>query len=282
VSANAGHARFGSALRAWRLRRRISQLALALRADTTQRHISYIEQGRSHPGRAMVLRLAESLELTLRERNALLLAADYAPVFPESRVGDPALAAAYDALRRILVGHQPYPALIIATGGQLVAANRATEVLTEGARSELLEPPVNALRLAVHPRGMGARVENLGEWGRHIIDNVRAHALRSPDQRLDELLNELERLVPPVTPGPEHLGFAVPLRLRTDDGELRLITTLTSFATATDVTLSELQLEAYLPADERTARILQERSRRPSAGATFPADQLVPEENRTP
>jgi MmyB-like transcription regulator ligand binding domain len=136
---------------------------------------------------------------------------------------------------------------------------RAT-VLTEGAAAELLTEPINALRLAVHPDGMGSRVENLPEWGRHIIDNVRAHASRSPDPRLDALLAELERYVPPSAPGPEHIGFAVPLRLRTEQGTLRLITTLTSFATATDVTLAELQLEAYLPADAETERLLRERS----------------------
>ncbi len=134
---------------------------------------------------------------------------------------------------------------------------------------------MNALRLAVHPDGMGRRVENLAEWGRHIIDNVRAHALRSPDPRLDELLAELERHVPAATLGPHHLGFAVPLRLRTDDGELQLITTLTSFATALDVTVAELQLEAYLPADEETATILRQRQRRPNSESTFPPQLLV-------
>jgi transcriptional regulator with XRE-family HTH domain len=267
---------FASELRRWRNARRISQLELALRADTTQRHVSYLEQGRSRPGRTMVLRLAESLELSLRDRNVLLLAAGYAPVFAESPLEDEAIAPVREALHRILEGHMPYPALAAAMGGRLVAANRATDVLTEGAAPELLEPPVNVLVLAVHPEGMGPRVLNLPEWGRHIIDNVRAHALHTPDPRLEELLEELERLVPPASPAADHVGFSVPLRLQTDDGELRLITTLTWLATAVDVTLAELHLEAYLPADAETARILRERSRRGrSPAATFPDEYLV-------
>jgi transcriptional regulator with XRE-family HTH domain len=275
MNAGATTGRVAEELRRWRRSRRISQLELALRAGTTQRHISYVEQGRSMPGRTMVLRLAESLELTLRERNELLLAGGYAPVFPESPLDHESLVPVREALHRILRGHMPYPALVIATGGNLIAANRATDVLTASSAPELLEPPVNALRLAVHPDGMGTRVENLAEWGRHIIDNVRAHALRSPDPRLDELLAELERHVPPAAPGPHHVGFAVPLRLRTDDGELKLITTLTSFATPLDVTVAELQLEAYLPADEATAAILRQRQRRPNSESTFPPHLLV-------
>ena len=250
---------FARELRRWRNARRISQLELAIRAGTTQRHVSYVEQGRSRPGRTMVLRLAESLELSLRERNALLLAAGYAPVFAESPFDDEAVKPVRDALEQILTGHMPYPAVVAGPGGQLVAANAATDVLTAGAAPELLEPPVNVLRLAVHPEGMGPRVENLADWGRHIIENVRAHQLRSPDPRREELLAEIEQYVPPPSPGPEHVGFAVPLRLRCDEGVLHLISTLTFFATALDVTLSELHLEAYLPGDEATARILRQR-----------------------
>jgi transcriptional regulator with XRE-family HTH domain len=272
-----GGEQFAGELRRWRTSRRLTQLELALRADTTQRHISYLEQGRSRPGRTMILRLAESLELSLRERNAMLLAAGYAPVFAESRLTDETLRPVRDALHGVIKGYLPYPALVAATGGRLVAANTATDLLTEGAAPDLLQPPVNALRLMVHPEGMAPRVENLSEWGRHIIDNVRAHALRSPDPRLDVLLAELEEYVPAPSPGPGHLGFAVPLRLRCDEGELRLITTLTSFATALDVTLAELHLEAYLPADQTTAQILQKRQQRSGRASTasFPRDVLV-------
>jgi transcriptional regulator with XRE-family HTH domain len=251
---------FAAALRRWRNARRWSQLELALRADTTQRHLSFMEQGRSRPGRAMVVRLAESLELSLRERNALLLAAGYAPVFAESRLDDAALRPVRNALDRILEGHLPYPAVVVRPYGELVAANAALTVLTEGSAPELLEPPVNVLRVALHPEGMGGRVQNLPEWGRHVIESLRSLSLRSPDPRLDEFVAELESYVPATAPGSDHLGFAVPLRLRCDEGELRLITTLTSFATAVDVTLAELHLEAFLPADDATADILRARA----------------------
>jgi len=261
---------FSRELRRWRDARRVSQLELALRAGTTQRHVSYIEQGRSRPGRTMVVRLAESLELSLRERNALLLAAGYAPVFPESRLDDQALQAVREALEGILVGHLPYPALVVGPSGDLVVANAAIEVLVAGAAPALLEPPLNLLRLAVHPDGMAPRVENLAEWGRHILENVRAQALRHPDERLDALVAEIEGYLPPLSPGPDHIGFAVPLRLRCEQGELQLMTTLTSFATALDVTLAELHLEAFLPANDATAQILRERehARRERGGET--------------
>jgi transcriptional regulator with XRE-family HTH domain len=251
--------RFPVELRQWRSRRRWSQLELASRAGTTQRHLSYIEQGRSRPGRGMVIRLAESLELSLRERNDLLSAAGYAPVFTESRLDDNAVLAVRDALDGILIGHLPYPAVVVRPYGELVAANSAFDLFTEGAAPHLLRRPINALRLALHPEGLAPRVLNLPEWGRHIIESLRAKAARSPSERLDEFLAELEQYVPSVEPGPDHLGFAVPLRLRTDDSELRLVTTLTSFATATDVTIAELQLEAFLPADEDTSAALRQR-----------------------
>ena len=235
-----------------------------MRAGTTQRYMSFLEQGRSRPGRAMVVRLAESLGLSLRERNDLLAAAGYAPVFPESSLDAPALRPVREAIGTILEGHMPYPAVVARPYGEIVGANAALTVLTAGAAPELLAPPVNVLRLAVHPDGMGRRVENLPEWGRHIIENLRNQALRSPDPRLDEFVAELEGYLPAVEGGPDHLGFAVPLRLASDEGELRLITTLTSFATAVDVTLSELHLEAFLPADEATADILRRRAERGS------------------
>lgn len=250
---------FARELRRWRTARRWSQLELALRAGTTQRHLSYMEQGRSRPGRGIVLRLAESLELSLRERNALLLTAGYAPVFAESSLDAPELRPVREAIERVLEGHLPYPALVVRPYGELVAANAAVTVLTEGAAGHLLEPPVNVLRLALHPDGLARRVANLPEWGRHIVEALRALALRSPDDRLDAFIAELEEYVPPLPYGPDHVGFAVPLRLRCDEGELRLVTTVTSFATAVDVTLAELRLEAFLPADEETARILRRR-----------------------
>jgi transcriptional regulator with XRE-family HTH domain len=252
--------RFPGELRRWRQSRRWSQLELATRAGTTQRHLSFVEQGRSRPGRQLVVRLAESLGLSLRERNGLLLAAGFAPVFPESRLDAPELRPVREALDAILEGHMPYPAVVVRPYGEQVAANAAITVLTEGAAPELVAPPVNVLRLALHPDGLAGRVDNLAEWGRHIVESLRGQALRSPDPRLDAFIAELESYLPPVPTGPDHLGFAVPLRLRTDDGELRLLTTLTSFATATDVTLAELHLEAFLPADAATAAWLRRRA----------------------
>jgi transcriptional regulator with XRE-family HTH domain len=248
---------FGRELRRWRQARRVSQLELAVRAGTTQRHLSFIECGRSVPGRSMIARLAESLELSLRDRNALLLTAGYAPLFRESRLDEPALKSVTDALKLILDGHLPYPAVIVRPYGELVAANRAVGFLTAGVATSLLQPPVNVLRLSLHPEGMAPRVANLAEWGRHIIESLRASASRSPDSRLDAFIAELETYVPAAKPGPDHLGFAVPLRLRSEQGELSLLTTLTSFATAVDVTLAELRLEAFLPANEATAEILR-------------------------
>lgn len=248
---------FPSELRRWRTARRMSQLDLALRAGTTQRHVSFVEQGRSRPGRNVVLRLAESMELTLRERNELLDAAGFAPAFPESPLDDTALRPVRQALDTILDGHLPYPAMVVRPHGILVTANRAFELFHEGVDPALLEPPVNVFRLALHPDGLAGRVRNLPAWGRHITENLRAQMGRSPDASLDALLVELEGYL--TQPAPDVLGFSVPLELDSADGELRLITTLTSFATAADVTLAELHLEAFLPADDRTAEVLRRR-----------------------
>jgi transcriptional regulator with XRE-family HTH domain len=251
--------RFPSELRRWRSARRMSQLDLAVRAGTTQRHVSFVEQGRSRPGRGLVVRLAEAMELTLRERNALLVAAGFAPAFPESPLDDAALRPVREALDTILDGHLPYPAMVVRPYGILVTANRAFDVFHEGVDPALLAPPVNVFRLALHPNGNAPRVRNLPEWGRHITEHLRAQLAQSPDPSLDELLAELESYLPPLPEGAAVLGFAVPLELSSADGDLRLITTLTSFATAADVTLAELHLEAFLPADQGTAEVLRRR-----------------------
>jgi transcriptional regulator with XRE-family HTH domain len=252
---------FATELRRWRSLRHWSQLDLATAADTTQRHLSFLEQGRSRPGRQMVIRLAESLGLTLRERNALLLTAGYAPAFEESPLDTPRVEAAWTALRGILAGHEPYPAAIVSRLGVLIDANEAFDVITDGCAAHLLRPPVNVRRLALHPDGMARRVLNMADWGRHVTRAMRTRLRSSPDLEEQELLEELEGYLPGAEPGPDYLGFAVPLRLRTaDGGELRLITTLTSFATATDISLAELHLEAFLPADEATAARLRGRA----------------------
>jgi transcriptional regulator with XRE-family HTH domain len=259
---------FAHELRRWRRLRGWSQLDLALRADTTQRYLSFLEQGRSQPGRAIVVRLAESLRLSLRERNELLVSAGYAPVFDDCGLDAPRLEPVRTALKSVLRGHMPYPALIVGKYGDLIDANAAFDLFTEGCDPELLRPPVNVRRLALHPAGLASRVINLPEWGRHVTEAMRNRARISPDPRDDELIAELEAYLPPADPGPGYLGFAVPLRLRGEGGELRLITTLTSFATATSVALAELHLEAFLPADELTASYLRERAQlAESAGA---------------
>lgn len=260
-------AEFGGAVRQWRERRRLSQLDLALRAGTTQRHLSFLERGRSAPGRGMVIRLAESLDLPLRERNELLIAAGFLPAYPQTRLDDPALGVVHEALQRILDGHQPYPAIVIDRYGEIVARNRASELLTEGAAPELLAPPLNALRLALHPKGLAPRIRNAGEWSQHVVRRLRLDSMRNPDPKLSALLAELETYVPESIPVEQtQLGFAVPLRLAHGDDELCLVTTITSFATAVDVTVAELKLEAFLPLDELTARVLAQRAQAVRAG----------------
>ena len=244
---------FPSALKERRASRRLSQLELALKAGTTQRHLSFIESGRSAPGREMVIRLAESLSLPLRERNELLLAAGYAPAYAETPLDGPGLAPVLGALTHILDAHMPYPALIIDRYGEIVAANAGQRVLTSGCAEHL---HANAYRLALHPDGMAPRIANFAEWAWHVLNAMSAELDRNPDQRLAALHAELSRYVPAARVTPGHLGFAVPLELRTPRGELRLMTTITSFATAVDVTISELKLEAFLPADEATAAAL--------------------------
>jgi transcriptional regulator with XRE-family HTH domain len=251
-------AAFGKTVRAWRDRRRLSQLELAIRAGTTQRHVSFVEQGRSTPGRDLVLRLAQALELPLRERNSLLLAAGFAPVFPETPLDDASLRSVRAAVQQILDGHLPFPAIVLNRAGHLVAANTAADLLTEGVDADLLVEPINGYRLALHPRGMARRVLNLGQWGRHVTESLRYQLGRQPNAEHEAMLAELDGYLAdaPVDDTDAHLGFAVPLRLRTGEGELRLLTTISSFATAVDVTVAELRLEAFLPADDATAEVL--------------------------
>jgi transcriptional regulator with XRE-family HTH domain len=250
---------FGTALRGWRSRRRLSQIDLAIGAGTTQRHLSFLEQGRSVPGRDMVTRLADSLQLTLREGNALLSAAGFAPEHPESPPDAPLLEPVRQALQHVLDGHLPYPAMVMDGFGELVVANGAFDLLTEGVAPWLLEPPVNVMRIALHPDGMAPRIVNLDDWRRHILHGMRQ---RGPHPRIDALIEELEgygRPAPARQPS-ESLGFAVPLHLRSSDGDVRLVATISTFITALDVTVSELRLEAFLPADRDTTEILVRRS----------------------
>ncbi|MFF0309020.1 helix-turn-helix domain-containing protein [Streptosporangium sp. NPDC004379] len=261
---------FPQTLRAARRRRHLSQLDLALRAGTTQRYLSFMESGRSRPGRTMVVRLGESMELPLRERNELLSAAGYAPVYPRTPLDDPGLAHVRTALGHILAGHLPYPAVVVDADHELVLANDAFGLLTEGVAGHLLRPPVNVLRLSLHPEGLAPRIMNLTQWARHIIDRVPPGELRE----------ELSGYVPHAEPGHDHVGFAVPVRLRSARGELRLTTTITTFATALDVTVAELKLEAFLPADAATAAALADGSRT-ARRAGAPGSAHRPEDSRT-
>lgn len=249
---------FAVALRTVRERRGLSQLDLALRVQTTQRHVSFLERERSLPGRRMVVRLAEALELPLRERNDLLHAAGFTPLYPTSEVDDPVLRPVLDAVHHVLDGHLPYPAIVINRHGGLVAANEAIDVLTEGAANDLCGPGMNMYRLALHPDGMAPRIGNRTQWSGHILERLRQESIRNPDSRLETLLAELTdyTTASPATESHPSLGFAVPLQLDSTRGPLQLLTTLTTFATATDVTIAELKLEAFLPADHRTATAL--------------------------
>ncbi|HEX9462594.1 MAG TPA: helix-turn-helix transcriptional regulator [Alphaproteobacteria bacterium] len=252
---------FGDLLREWRQRRRVSQLDLALDAEISARHLSFVETGRSQPSREMVLRLAERLEVPLRERNQLLVSAGYAPVFPERPLGDPALQAARKAIDLVLAGHEPYPALAVDRHWNLVSANAAVTRLIADVAAPLMKPPVNVLRLSLHPDGLAPRIANLAEWRAHLLARLRQQIEISADPVLAELLSELSAYKAPASRTPpavdsEYGGVVVPFRLHTDGGVLSFISTTTVFGTPVDITLSELALESFFPADAATADAL--------------------------
>lgn len=248
----------GTRLRAWRTRRGLSQLELAIRTATSQRHISFLEQGRSRPGRSMLIRLAESLELPLRDRNTLLLDAGFAPVYPASDLDGAELEPVRQALDHVLAGFEPFPAIVVRPNGDIVARNAATALLFEEVDPALLAEPINAYRVALHPRGMAPRIANFDDWAQHVVINLRIAAVRYDSSEIAALVDELSPYAPAHPPGPDHLGFAVPIRLRSSRGDLTLMTAITTFATAVDVTVSELRLESFLPADAATAAALRD------------------------
>ncbi|HYI68811.1 MAG TPA: helix-turn-helix transcriptional regulator, partial [Skermanella sp.] len=251
----------------WRRRRGFSQLDLACEADISTRHVSFLETGRSLPSRSMVIHLAERLDVPLRERNGLLVAAGYAPIYSEHSLDDPALRAAREAVDLVLTGHEPYPALAVDRHWTLIAANRAVGPLLAGAAGELLRPPVNVLRLSLHPAGLAPRIENFGQWRGHVLTRLARQVDVSADPVLVSLHAELKALPVPGSSGPEtgsdavmaggHADVVVPLRLRTEAGLLSFFSTTTVFGTAVDVTLSELAIEAFFPADAATAETLR-------------------------
>ena len=251
----------GVLLRDWRQRRRMSQLHLACEAEISQKHLSFVESGRAAPSRDMVLRLAERLEVPLREQNQLLVAAGYAPIFSERPLHDPALRAAREAIDLVLAGHEPYPALAVDRHWRMVAANRCVLPLVGAvADPALLAPPVNVLRLSLHPGGLAPRIVNLAEWRAHILDRLRRQVELTADPQLSALAGELAALPrppglpPPAGPAP----IVLPLRLALSDGTvLSLLGTTTVFGTPIDVTLAELALECFYPADGGTAAALR-------------------------
>lgn len=250
----------GDLLRDWRQRRRRSQLDLALDADVSARHLSFVETGRAQPSREMLLRLAEHLEVPLRERNTLLTAAGYAPVYAATALDEPEMAAARRAIEMLLAGHEPYPALAVDRHWNLVTANRALGLLLEGVAAELLAPPVNVLRLSLHPDGVAPRIENLGQWREHALARLRQQVESTADPTLATLLEELRGYPAPDGGHRErivHGGVVFPLRVRTTAGVLSLFTTTTVFGTATDITLSELAIESFFPSDGATAEALR-------------------------
>jgi transcriptional regulator with XRE-family HTH domain len=252
----------GYLLREWRQRRRMSQLDLACEAEISTKHLSFLETGRSTPSREMVLHLAERLEVPLRARNALLNAAGYAPVFPERRLDDPAMTVARQAIDLVLAGHEPHPALAVDRHWCMAAANRAVAPLNAGVDPALLRPPVNVLRLSLHPGGLAPRTVNLAEWRAHLLERLRQQIEVSGDPVLVELLAEL-RGYPAPTGAASHAAGADPsavamlFRLATDHGVLSFFSTTTVFGTPVDVTLSELALECFFPADQATAEAMR-------------------------
>jgi transcriptional regulator with XRE-family HTH domain len=254
----------GACLREWRQRRRMSQLDLACEADVSSRHLSFIETGRARPSREMLVHLAEQLQIPLRARNQLFLAAGYAPMFPERPLSDPALQAARAAVELVLAGHEPYPALAVDRHWTLVAANRAVAPLLAEVAPELLAPPVNPLRLSLHPAGLAPRIANLAEWREHLLARLRHQIDLCADPVLIDLHEELASYPAPraaARPGQraqaEFGGVVVPLRLSSPQGELALFSTTTVFGTPIDITLAELAIEAFFPADAATGAALR-------------------------
>jgi transcriptional regulator with XRE-family HTH domain len=258
----------GDLLREWRQRRRLSQLDLAIEADISARHLSFVETGRSQPTSQMILRLAEHLDVPLRERNTLLLAGGYAPAYPRHDLDEPELRAVRAALGQVLAGHQPNPALVVNRWWELADANAGVSVLTAGAAPWLLEPPVNVLRVSLHPDGMAPRIVNLAQWRAHILARLHRQAVITADPRLAELHQELSGYPGGEGEVPPGGNVVMPLRYRHQGTELSLFTVTTVIGTPLDVTIDELAIEAFYPADQATASALQSWATDPAALAS--------------
>jgi len=264
----------GALLREWRERRRLSQLDLAIQADISARHLSFVETGRSRPTPAMILRLTEQLEVPLRERNALLLAGGYAPAYPQHGLDAPELDNVRAALRQVLAGHEPYPAVVIDRWWDLQDANSGIGMLVEGCAPALLKPPVNVLRLSLHPDGMAPRIANLGQWRAHLLTQLRHRARALGDQRLADLYDELADY--PGGTGDTLAsgnGVVLPLRYRYGDQELAMFSISATVGTATDVTVEELAIESFYPADAATAAAFRHLSITAEGAAALPSSR---------
>jgi transcriptional regulator with XRE-family HTH domain len=256
----------GALLRDWRQRRHLTQLELAGRAGVSSRHLSFIETGRARPTSEMILRLCEHLDIPLRERNAVLLAAGHAPAYPRHGLSDPPLAAVSDAINRVLALHEPFPAVVIDRHWDLVAANAPVDALIAGVAPHLLDPPVNVLRLTLHPKGMAPRVRNLGQWRAHLLERLSRDISATGDPELMRLRDELIGYPGAGDAGTRDVdSLLMPLRLAMAEGELSLVSTTTVFGTPREVTVAELAIESFYPADKDTSDTLQRLARRRAA-----------------
>jgi transcriptional regulator with XRE-family HTH domain len=250
----------GNLLREWRQRRRLTQLDLAVEAEISTRHLSFVETGRSNPSRDMVLRLSERLSVPLRDRNAILVAAGFAPLFQERSLADPALRTVQEAIAIVLESHEPHPALAIDRHWTLVAANRIVPLMLAGIDAEVLREPVNVLRLSLDPRGLAPRIANLGTWRAHLLERLRRQVELTADPVLLELMRELREFpVPGDAPAVhDYDSVLVPLELRAGDTVLSFYSTTTVFGTPVEITLSELAIESFIPANAETAAAMRE------------------------
>jgi len=253
----------GDLLREWRQRRRLSQLTLACDAEISTRHLSFIETGRSQPSRAMILHLSEQLAIPMRDRNILLVAAGYAPIFPERSLDDPALQSVRKAIDLVLESQKPYPAFALDRHWTIAASNGALPEVYVGVAPHLMQPPINALRLTLHPDGLAPRIANLSEWRQHSLARLRRQIDVTADPVLLELLRELSQYSGPgdknhLAVPTEEPAVAIPFCIRTARGLLTFFTTTTMFGSPVDITLSELAVECFYPADAATAQIVRE------------------------
>lgn len=257
----------GPLLRGWRERRKISQLELALRADSSARHISFIETGRSRPSEEIVLRLADHLDVPMRDRNSLLLAAGYAPRFRETPLDDPSMGALRESLEQLLLGYEPYPALVVDATYDVIAANRGITMLLDGVPEHLLQPPLNAMRLTLHPEGLAPKIRNLREWRGHLLHQMDRQIALQRSSALRAVYEEVAAF-PVADPGVDVLEagggpqdgvpcFALPLRIEHEGHLLSFVSSISTFNTPMDVTVAELAIETLLPADPATAKYLQ-------------------------